>query len=70
MSVAFLGRPEKIKVRIPAGVKEGQKLRLPGMGPLGPDGRRRDLYLKIKFEPHPLFNFQGQDLWPRPVPQD
>ncbi len=62
LSIAPLGRPEKVKVRIPPGVKDGQRLRLPAKGPLGPDGRRRDLYLQIKIEPHPLFERHGQDL--------
>ncbi len=60
--VSPLGRPEKVKVKIPPGVKDGQKLRLAAKGPLGPDGRRRDLFLKIKIEPHPRFERQGQDL--------
>ncbi len=62
LMVSPLGRPEKVKVRIPPGVKDGQKLRLVAKGPLGPDGRRRDLFLKIKIEPHPRFEVQGQDL--------
>lgn len=61
--VAPLGRPEKVKVRIPPGVRDGQKLRLSAKGPLGPDGRRRDLFLKIKIEPHPEFECQGKDLF-------
>ena len=62
LSIAPLGKPEKVKVHIPPGVKEGQKLRLPAKGPIGPDGRRRDLFLKIKIEPHPIFERDGRDL--------
>ncbi len=65
LSIAPLGRPEKVKVHIPPGVKEGQKLRLAAKGPLGPDGRRRDLFLKIKIEPHPLFERRNSDLYLR-----
>jgi len=63
LSIAPLGKPEKVKVRIPPGVKEGQKLRLSAKGPIGPDGRRRDLFLKIKIERHPLFERKGRDLF-------
>ena len=72
LSIAPTGRPERVKVRIPAGVVEGQKLRLPAMGTYGADGRRGDLYLKVKIEPHPLFKLQGQDVildWSIPYTQ-
>ena len=45
-----------LKVKIPAGVIEGERIRLKGQGAPGigdaPDG---DLYLQIKFAPHPLY---------------
>ncbi len=62
LSIAPTGKPERVKVRIPVGVEEGQKLRLPAMGTYGPDGRRGDLYLQVKIEPHPLFKRNGQDV--------
>ncbi|QJA06895.1 J domain-containing protein [Thermosulfurimonas marina] len=62
LMVAPLGRPEKVKVHLPPGVKEGQRLRLRAKGPLGPDGRRRDLFLRVKIEPHPRFRREGNDL--------
>ena len=37
-------------VRVPAGMKAGQSLRLRGLGQILPDGRRGDLYLKIELE--------------------
>lgn len=36
-----------VKVIVPPGVKEGSKLRLKGLGKIGPDGQRGDLYLKV-----------------------
>ena len=40
--------PEKLRVRIPAGVRPGTKLRLQGKGLSGgPEGRRGDLYLHV-----------------------
>jgi len=42
------GRGKKIKIRIPAGVAEGQKIRLAGMGEEGRGGAEAgDLYLKV-----------------------
>ncbi len=72
ISVAPTGKPERIKVRIPAGIEDGQKLRIAGMGSYGPNGRRGDLYLKIKIEDHPLFKREGKDViidWTIPYTQ-
>lgn len=53
-----------VKVRIPRGVTDGEKLRVPGKGGRGvggaPDG---DLYLRIVFRPHPLFRTSGHDVY-------
>ncbi len=72
LSIAPTGKPERIKVRIPVGIEDGQRLRLPAMGSYGPDGRRGDLYLKIKIEEHPLFKREGQNIildWSIPYTQ-
>jgi molecular chaperone DnaJ len=56
-------RPRDVKVRIPAGVKAGQKIRLKGRG--GPGrlgGPPGDLYVKIRVADHPLFGRSGKDL--------
>lgn len=56
--------PRTFKARIPQGVTDNQRLRLRGKGGKGfhggPDG---DLYLNIKFKPHPLFRVDGHDLY-------
>lgn len=52
-----------LKVRIPPGALDGQRLRLRGQGGRGiaggPDG---DLFLKIRLLPHALFRVSGRDL--------
>jgi molecular chaperone DnaJ len=53
---------ENITVKIPAGVKDGGRLRVPGKGETGPDGRRGDLFLRIKVAPHRYFRREGNDL--------
>jgi DnaJ-class molecular chaperone len=47
----------EIDVKIPAGVEEGQTIRLGGQGPGGVD-----LHLKLKILPHPYFQREGNDL--------
>ena len=46
--------------RVPAGVRDGQKIRLRGKGSPGPGGNG-DLILTITVEPHPLFGRDARD---------
>jgi curved DNA-binding protein len=53
-----------LDVAIPAGVREGQHLRLAGQGAPGFDGAPPgDLYLEIHFRPHPLYRVDGRDVY-------
>lgn len=56
--------PHRVKARIPRGVTNGEKLRVPGRGGRGarggPDG---DLYLDIEVAPHPLYRVAERDLY-------
>ncbi len=56
-------RERSLRVRIPAGVREGQRLRLAGQGGTGPGGERGDLYLEIRFRPHRLWRVVERDLY-------
>lgn len=50
-------------VTIPAGVIDGQRIRLAGEGGRGNgDGPAGDLYLVVRIAPHPLFRLDGRDL--------
>lgn len=54
---------ERITTKIPAGVKDGQKIRLRGKGqPSRTGGDRGDLILTVTVEPHPVFGRDGHDL--------
>lgn len=53
--------PRKIVVTIPAGCQDAKKLRVPGGGTLGSNGRRGDLFVLVHVLPHPLFQRVGQD---------
>lgn len=56
-------RPKTIEVNIPAGVRDGSTIRLPGQGGAGSNrAQAGDLYLHIRLHPHPLFTVRGDDL--------
>ena len=56
-------RPREIKVRIPAGVHDGQKIRLKGRGDPGRQGGQPgDLYVTCRVAPHPVFSMDGRNL--------
>ncbi len=55
--------PRTLKVTVPAGVREGAKLRLAGQGHPGIGGAAAgDLYLRIRFAEHPLYTVDGDNL--------
>ena len=56
-------RTRKFSVKIPAGVKDGARIRLAGRGEPGPTGGAPgDLYVRLKVERHPIFGRKGDDL--------
>ena len=50
------GRQRQVDVQIPAGVTEGQPLRIPGMG------GRTSLIFRIRLRPHHLYEVVGKDV--------
>ncbi|MGH8816442.1 MAG: DnaJ C-terminal domain-containing protein [Achromobacter pestifer] len=53
-----------LSVRIPPGVREGQYIRLAGQGMPGyGGGENGDLYLEVRFKPHPRYRAEGRDLY-------
>lgn len=58
------GVPHTLKVRIPKGATQGQRLRLAGKGGKGFNGGPNgDLFLTIDLQPHPLYRISGHDLY-------
>ena len=49
-------------VTIPAGVVDGQRIRLGGEGGQGRGGPPGDLYLVVRIAPHPRFRLSGRDI--------
>ncbi len=56
------GRTKRITVKIPAGVKTGSKIRLPGKGEQL-SSAAGDLILEIKVLPHPVFRREEDDIY-------
>jgi molecular chaperone DnaJ len=57
-------RTETIDVRIPAGVANGGRVRVPGKGNVGTMGAPAgSLYLRVVVRPHPYFERRGNDLY-------
>lgn len=52
-----------LSVRIPAGVDNGDRIRLAGQGEAGPSGAAPgDLYVEVRVREHPIFKREGDDL--------
>ncbi len=56
-------RGESVSVKVPAGIKDGQKLKVRGKGQASPNGGPAgDLVVTIKVKPHPVFTRDGDDV--------
>lgn len=57
-----LRREEEISIAIPAGIRDGEMVRMTGMGEAVSRGTAGDLYIKINVTPHSVFKREGNDL--------
>ena len=56
-------RSRTVKVKVPAGVKDGARIRVAGRGePGGPGGQPGDLYVRVRGGEHPVFGRKGDNL--------
>ena len=56
-------KQKTLSVKIPAGVDEGDRIRLTGEGEMGVNGGPPgDLYVQMQIKPHPVFERDGDDL--------
>ena len=55
-------REEEISITIPAGIRDGEMIRMTAMGEAISKGTAGDLYIKINVAPHPVFKRDGHDL--------
>jgi len=57
------GATRRLSVKIPFGVRDGQRIRLAGQGAPGAGGGPAgDLFLRVRLRPHPVFQRDGDDL--------
>jgi molecular chaperone DnaJ len=56
-------RTENVAIRVPAGVANGERLRVPGKGNAGiRGGSPGDLYIAVHVDDHPVYRRAGDDL--------
>lgn len=56
-------KTKTLEVKIPAGVRPGSRVRVPGEGGLpGAGGSRGDLFLRVKVKPHPLYVVEADNI--------
>ena len=66
LSIKLDGPARTVDVRIPPGVGDGSRVRVPGEGERGGGGAPAgDLYLRIRLAPHPQFERKEKDLYTR-----
>jgi curved DNA-binding protein len=64
VTLASDGTRRSLEVTVPAGVADGQRIRLASQGGRGSDGARNgDLYLVVRIAPHPRYRLDGRDLY-------
>jgi curved DNA-binding protein len=54
---------QRVTAKIPRGAKTGTKVRIAGIGPVGMDGRKADVYLKITVAEDARFERKKDDLY-------
>jgi curved DNA-binding protein len=63
ISISGPGGERTLDVTVPAGVTDGQRIRLRGQGGTGSDGGAAgDLYLVVRILPHPRYRVEGRDI--------
>jgi DnaJ-class molecular chaperone len=68
ISIKHGGHARTVDVRIPAGIRDGARVRVASEGEPGAGGAPSgDLYLRVRLLPHPQFERRGQDLHARVV---
>ena len=56
-------RTDSLTIKVPPGLADGARVRVPGKGHVGRDGGETgDLYIDVTVRPHPLFERDGDDL--------
>ena len=60
----YVARKQRIKVNIPAGIDDGQRVRIPGKGDPSPNGGPRgDLLVDVNVSRHPIYQRDGMNIF-------
>lgn len=63
LTIGGQGEARDYEVNVPAGVVDGQRIRLAGQGGRGfGDGPSGDLFLAVRIAPHPRYRLSGRDI--------
>ena len=62
VTVQMSSGPRTLSVNVPAGIREGAKLRLSGQGESVPGGAPGDLFLRVRYLPHGSFKVDGDNI--------
>ncbi len=66
LGAGYVNSKKKIEVNIPAGIDDGQSIRVPGMGDPGTKGGSRgDLLVEVRVTDHPSFQRDGMNIYSR-----
>ncbi len=57
-----LRKEEEITIAVPSGIRDGEMIRMSGLGEAISKGTAGDLYIKINVAPHSIFRREGNDL--------
>ena len=59
----YTHKNKKLSVKVPAGVDDGDRIRLSGEGDHGRGGNRGDLYISLNVKKHSIFERDGRHLY-------
>ena len=59
----YIHKNKKLSVKVPAGVDDGDRIRLSGEGDHGRGGNRGDLYISLNVKKHSIFERDGRHLY-------
>ena len=62
LPLSLEGRTREVKVRIPAGVNDGARIKVKGKGGQVQGGTPGDLFVRVRVQRHPLFGRKGKDV--------
>ncbi len=61
-AISSIPNTRKVEISIPAGISDGKKLRVPGKGAAGLNGKAGDLYVTVRWQRHAQFVPAGENL--------